>query len=207
MYNFNMSIDFIYFDIGGVLVNHNASFKVLAKNSNISEDKLHTLFYSNAEAIDSGSMSWEEFESIFYKNFNTEYKFEPNLVTSFVKNFGEMQKVHELVYKLSKNYNIGLLSNVSLEVFKLMEEMHLLPNIEYATKIISAEIGMIKPYKEIFEYAIEQSNHSPENILFIDDTEVNIEMANNLGWKTILFKTNDIESSINKILTLLQKKS
>ena len=52
---------------------------------------------------------------------------------------------------------------------------------------------MIKPYNGIYEYIINKYNLKPEESLFIDDTEKNIETANKLGIKGRKVKPADIE--------------
>lgn len=50
----------------------------------------------------------------------------------------------------------------------------------------SFEVGHIKPSKEIFEYLLKDANVKAEDCLFLDDGSKNIEVANELGFKTYL---------------------
>ena len=61
--------------------------------------------------------------------------------------------------------------------------------------IISYQVHMIKPYKEIFEYAYKKHCNGNSEIYYIDDQESNLKAPKELGWKTILFneKINLIE--------------
>ncbi len=47
--------------------------------------------------------------------------------------------------------------------------------------IISSEIGMVKPYKPIYEYTLKKLHAKPEETLFIDDSESNVEGAIAVG--------------------------
>ena len=51
--------------------------------------------------------------------------------------------------------------------------------------IISAEIGMIKPNKDFYEYILNKYNINPDELLFLDDSIRNIDGALSLGIKTI----------------------
>jgi len=62
-----------------------------------------------------------------------------------------------------------------------------------------AEIKLIKPEKEIFDYALEKTSLSPNEILFIDDSEVNVVAAESFGWNSVLFNTQEPLESIKKI--------
>jgi putative hydrolase of the HAD superfamily len=56
--------------------------------------------------------------------------------------------------------------------------------------IISSSVKMIKPHKDIFMYTLDTINKKPEEILFIDDTEENIETAKSLGIQSIVYTNN-----------------
>lgn len=52
---------------------------------------------------------------------------------------------------------------------------------------VSADIGLMKPNKEIFVYTMQKNNLLPHETLFIDDHSPNISTASSLGLHTILF--------------------
>lgn len=45
-------------------------------------------------------------------------------------------------------------------------------------------MGFAKPDSKAFEYIENTVKINPENILFIDDTQINIDEANKRKWKT-----------------------
>lgn len=47
--------------------------------------------------------------------------------------------------------------------------------------IISSEIGMVKPNKNIYEYTLKKIKSKPEESLFVDDSKINIDNAVALG--------------------------
>ena len=51
----------------------------------------------------------------------------------------------------------------------------------FSRHYISYEIGHLKPDAKAFQHAIDDLNCPPEQILFLDDREENIEAARNLG--------------------------
>ncbi|MCG8490365.1 MAG: HAD-IA family hydrolase [Sneathiellales bacterium] len=51
--------------------------------------------------------------------------------------------------------------------------------------IESSKIGMRKPEPKIYEYACEQMEVSPENVLYLDDLGINLKPAAAMGMKTI----------------------
>lgn len=62
--------------------------------------------------------------------------------------------------------------------------------------IVSANIGLMKPSNAIFEYTLKKNNLKAHETFFIDDHLPNIETADSLGFRTILFSdsTSCLES-------------
>lgn len=101
----------------------------------------------------------------------------------------------ERVKELKKDYKIGLLTNMGPgtieEVFSETERAELFDSV-----VISSEVGMIKPSRDIFELASEHIGVPADETVFIDDRPVNTDGAARVGMQTILFTTNkqfDIE--------------
>lgn len=198
-----MKVKFVYFDIGGVLVNHIFALKQLAKDLQIEEKQVIALFDEYRDRIDIGSLSWSSFEKIFYERLKPDLILKSSLVKSFVGHFKKIEETHVLIYILKNKFDIGILSNVSIDVFEQIETINLIPKIDYKVVIKSAKLGIIKPSREIFEYACDQLGVLPEEILFIDDSLDNVEMAKLLGWKTVLFKTEKPVVSVKEIKDVL----
>lgn len=55
--------------------------------------------------------------------------------------------------------------------------------------VISGDVGIRKPDKEIYEALIQSSGFKIEDILFVDDREKNVVAAQELGIETIMFET------------------
>jgi len=52
----------------------------------------------------------------------------------------------------------------------------------------SFDIGLMKPDKSAFEYVIQQMGVPPHEILFLDDTVINIEAAQACGMQAVQVK-------------------
>jgi putative hydrolase of the HAD superfamily len=57
----------------------------------------------------------------------------------------------------------------------------------FTNTTVSANIGLMKPGKEIFDYTLQTNKLLPQETVFIDDHLPNVETANLLGLHTILF--------------------
>lgn len=60
----------------------------------------------------------------------------------------------------------------------------------FAHVTVSADIGLMKPNKEIFIYTMQKNNLLSHETLFIDDHSPNVSAASELGLHTILFSNS-----------------
>lgn len=66
--------------------------------------------------------------------------------------------------------------------------------------IISGNIGMIKPDKEIFDYFLNKHHTEAENCIFIDDQEQNVIAAEKIGITSLRYKNfNDIKLDLQNL--------
>jgi putative hydrolase of the HAD superfamily len=54
---------------------------------------------------------------------------------------------------------------------------------------LSAEVRLIKPAREIYEHTLKGLNVAPQEALFIDDREVNVKGARDMGLHAMVFKS------------------
>jgi FMN phosphatase YigB (HAD superfamily) len=60
-----------------------------------------------------------------------------------------------------------------------------------AGAVVSGDVGVRKPDREIYEILIKRSGYKAEELLFVDDREKNIAAARDLGIETIMFHPED----------------
>ncbi len=77
------------------------------------------------------------------------------------------------------------LSNMSVEFYDYLKDREVFSYFE--GQIISALEHVIKPEKEIYEVLMNRYDVVPEESVFIDDLEPNIEAARQLGFHTVHF--------------------
>lgn len=91
-------------------------------------------------------------------------------------------------------YQLFVLSNLQKEVFDAMKTYSPLKKLFQVIPlehwIISSEVHMIKPHRDIFEYVINTFALTPQECFFLDDQPENIEMANKLGIHGTLYDHN-----------------
>lgn len=106
---------------------------------------------------------------------------------NWIYNLPPIDGMTELVRELKEEYGIRvyLLSNISHYFAEHERELSALDGFD--GKVFSAEIGMTKPSREIFEYITSRYRLDPEKTIFVDDNEKNIEGARAFGIGGYLF--------------------
>ena len=94
------------------------------------------------------------------------------------------QAMVDLIKELGSKYQIGLLSNCSSEYLRTILHKHSLSPL-FDEIVISAEIKMIKPTPEIFNFILGQMKIKPSEALFVDDNPQNVAAAESLGIKSL----------------------
>lgn len=101
---------------------------------------------------------------------------------------GEVPGMLEFVRFLKADgyHRIYGLSNFSNETLPTARErFEVLREID--DYVISAECGYIKPQPEIYLYFLKKFQLEPEDCVFIDDSKINLDMAERFGFETIHF--------------------
>lgn len=108
--------------------------------------------------------------------------------------------VEELMKELkSLGYGLYMLSNASVA---LNTYVAWIPGAQYLNgRVVSADWGMLKPEREIFEKLAELYDLDLSESVFIDDSPVNVEGALRAGLQGIVFHDDVME--LRKELQLL----
>ena len=109
---------------------------------------------------------------------------------------GEMTDPTLFLKKLGKSYDLCLVSNTNEAHIKHIRKQAgpFLWNSfveKFEALFLSYEIGHRKPDASYFNYVLEHMNALPEEVLFVDDSQANIEAAEALGINTLLFNLQD----------------
>jgi len=184
----------IIFDLGGVILNINPqltvdAFRNLGWNGFYDENNQSNgkdLFYS----IESGEASKETFRDNVRKNISIQR--DDNEIdaawTAMILDIPD-DRVRYLG-ELKKSYRLFLLSNTN-EIHRIKFHKEFEANFGYSfydlfeRNFYSHEMGMRKPNPQIYIQALTEAGLVPEETLFIDDMEENIEAAKTTGMKVL----------------------
>lgn len=94
----------------------------------------------------------------------------------------------ELVSALSEHYRLVLLSNVDRDYWQVVRSLHRELDC-FEALLVSCDLGMAKPDPEIFRHACRVTSTEPSQCFFVDDTALNVDAAQKLGFYGHTFRT------------------
>ncbi len=112
---------------------------------------------------------------------------------SFIKLNEELVRMIE---KIRETSVVALLSNASKGFVESLFEKYNLTRL-FDEMVVSANIGMAKPDKEIYKYCVSRFDCEFDEIYMIDDNAVNLDGLETIGITPVLFENND---SVGKLL-------
>lgn len=195
------SIDFVYFDVGGVLISNDIARERLAKRLQRPKVDVTAFFDSHWETVCRGEVSDELYLQELVKHFGiiTEESLFSKFYAAFVEPIREM---HAVVYDVMKYFSVGIISNAESGSIEALIDRSIVPNVPWKTTVISAYHKSVKPEQKIFEIAQREANVPHESIFLIDDRPDNINAAKKLGWKSFLFDPSKTDRSVKRLRNL-----
>lgn len=201
MYNLDMNnIDWIFFDVGGVLVD-DTEYKQVRINALHRAVRIFDSRISRQQIID----SWPR-ASAMVGNLTD------NLLSLFISDSQKMQmarnllagqkqamfeargklrpETKEILEKLSKKYKLGLIANQPASTRKIMEDAGL---VDYFAHFkVSDDHGFSKPDVRYFKAVLDETGADPERSMIIDDNiERGLLPAKKIGMTTVWYKLRD----------------
>lgn len=198
----------LVFDFGNVLIEWNSA-KILAAFVK-EEDRKRVkaaIFDSGLWAqTDTGQLTLEAAIQAAQTLLDSSYSATVEAIfTHWYETVDVYHQLQEKIFEWAQlGYGIYILSTTS-EIFYAVENAGLLPMTKVLTgKILSYEVGCAKPDKSIYQKLLAQYALQANQCVFIDDLQVNLDVAKSLGFETILATSE--QQNIIAIEELLKKK-
>lgn len=180
----------VVFDIGNVMVRWSpAEIIRLTFGDSVAADSLASSIFQSELwlSINRGEMSEEEAKACFEDQFDFSGR-SVNVLFYYIKQtqipiYGSLELLQRVK---SAGYAVyALTDNVNEIVAHLKLNFEFWPLFDGA--IVSAEVGCLKPYAEIFNHLISQYAIRADESVFIDDVLRNVQGASAVGFGTIHF--------------------
>ncbi len=183
----------IIFDLGGVLVSDVFTIldKTLAKEAGVTPKDVYSIRRNHWTEYELGKISGVEFMSRVLRALDLSSDPDKILAKTFplIKADREMIGVVKRL-RLSGKFKLGVLSNNSKEWSQYSKDVLGLGKY-FDSWIVSCDLGMKKNQKEIYIAASKSLGLAPEECLFIDNKEVNVEGAKSVGMEALHFSGKD----------------
>lgn len=177
----------IVFDIGNVILKFKVTEVLKRYTTNEEEQKfileniIHSPEWLQFGLLDTGYVSREEAIKLVQDRTNHT---NDEIIEDFWNTYNDYAEVDvrmlEVIKKLKgQNYNIYLLSNLNPYTHEFISKTELLEIVD--GYILSYQVHMIKPYIGIYNTLLNRFSLIPEETLFIDDNQNNIDTGNRLG--------------------------
>ena len=193
------NIRFIYFDVGGVLVDWSRAFETASAKFNLKVGDIGEVFDENHELITKGFLSPKQLWEKCIKRYSIKNTGDYNFLGSWVSDYQPIQEMHELIIKIKPRYSIGLLSNIYKGMLPLLLKKEIIQNIHYEQIIFSCDVGMMKPNPDIYALAQKKAKVDSNDILLVDDRDNYLEGAKKAQWNTFLFNNKQRDHSAKEL--------
>lgn len=184
----------ITFDLDGVYFpNGKANFIKALGNFGISEDEAKRVFLKSDEMNNLyklGKMTDKEFWSFAKKEWKTDKTWQ-ELIGLMIQGYDTDENVVSVVKNLrQKGYKTLICTNnFPARVSGLQKRFGFLDNFD--AHAFSYEVGAAKPSEVIFQNLINKSDLQPQEIVFTDDNEDNLNGAKSVGINVFLYRGFD----------------
>jgi len=127
---------------------------------------------------------------------------------------GQLQDSTLFLKKLGQEYNISLVSNTNeahIQTIKEQSGPFLWNNFieKFDALFLSYEMGCRKPDPEYYDRVLEAMGALPEEVLFIDDTQANLDTAAEMGLNTWQFNIQEgnLEKELPAVLAKFNERT
>ena len=186
-----MSVATIFFDIGGVLLTDgwgHVSRRAAAEKFGLDWDEYSDRHEKVAHTIEVNGLTLERYldRAIFYRPRSfTREEFRDFIFAQSQPKPDSLKIAEELAE--SGRYFMATLNNEILELNLYRIQQFALRRC-FSVFFSSCFLGVRKPDESIYRLVLQTTQRTPEECIFIDDREVNLECPRELGINTILFK-------------------
>ena len=178
----------ILFDYMGVLVHDfHLLYAELAKTSGMKETEIKPVFSKHWQQLKTGAMTDPEFWDRMKDELGLTEDDVIRLSAFILKVLTARRDATEAIKKLSLQYSLYLLSNSCYGWSEVSFDNNGFRPF-FKETFWSHRLGLAKPDKKIYLYALEHMPFTPDEILFVDDTLESVTIAKKFGMSTVHFK-------------------
>lgn len=142
-------------------------------------------FHNLSDKVNIGAMTWVSFIDEVAQEL---HQTPQTIKAMYAKERIVDVKLLDCIKQLHARYKTALLTNASYEYLEPVIAKLRLHKL-FDEIVISSRLGMIKPDPQIFEYTLNKLKVGLDEAVFIDDRTINVDAAQRLGIKSILYES------------------
>ncbi len=188
-----MNIEFVYFDLGNVLVSFDPKIAVDNVANRFGVDAVHAAqaIYGSGlqDRFEHGHVTGEEYAAAVRDSLAASEAAMPTLalleaISDMFTPIESMRETIDRVHQAGTRY--GLLSNTCHAHWDWIgRQPWLISSVVWPVCVLSCEVSSMKPDFAIYQAAERLANVPPEAILFLDDKAENVAAAIERGWNAV----------------------
>jgi putative hydrolase of the HAD superfamily len=186
------SITTLFLDIGGVLLTNGWDSKLrkrTAEHFGIDFEEMSNRHHITYDTYESGKSSFEEYlrRIIFYEPRNFSFDDVKHYIFQSAEPF---QETIDLIRKLRSVYHlkVAVVSNEGRDLaIDRIERFHLKEFVDFF--VVSAFVHFRKPDLDIYRLALDVAQVAPENVAYVEDRHLLVEVASRLGIHGVLHRS------------------
>ena len=185
------SIEFIYFDLGNVILNfdHSIAFRNAAIVAGVTPEKIDQVLFDQGlqERYETGLVDCTQFHQEFCSL--TESQCSQEALLTVISDIFEVNRsvIPVLTQLKARGFPLGILSNTCDAHWQFVSKRHAVLRQFFDPVVLSYEERSMKPDGKIYEMAIQKSGVKPSQIFFTDDRPENVAGAVAAGIDAELF--------------------
>jgi len=181
----------LFWDVGGVILSNGwdrAARSGAAKKFGLDWDEFQDRHDLASPAFETGRITLETYlqRTVFYRKRNFTREEFINFIFAQSSEFPESRVVLSGLAAAGK-YLLATINNEAAELNEYRIRQFGLRR-EFQVFFSSCYVGIRKPDEGIYKLALEVTQRDPDECMFIDDRELNLECAKQLGMRTIHFQ-------------------
>lgn len=178
----------LFFDFDGVITIEKQGsptiISYISKEANIPIEVVENAYYKHNDDLLYGNIThrdmWEQFCSDIGKTLDF------HMLEKAFMNVTIDEKMLDHIKDKHSDYLIGMITDNKADRINIIVNNTVLKDL-FDVIIISADVHSRKSERKIFEEALKQSGLKAEECVFIDNTESNLKIPSEMGFKTIFF--------------------
>lgn len=175
--------DLVLFDLGGVLIELSGVDSMRKLSGMESDDALWARWLTCpwVREFERGECTPAEFAAGMVNEW--ELSVTPQVFLDAFRGWpvGPLPGAEELVIRVSEVVAVGCLSNTN--ALHTLDQFSRWPIFDrFRPRLLSHELGLLKPDRDLFDRVAAMVGHEPGRILFLDDNLINVEGARTAGF-------------------------